>query len=126
MTIHEADRSAAPFATQILGGKAPSETSSIGEGLQVIPLPGHTRGGIALLIDETWLFTGDSLCWSLEHERLHAFRDACWYSWPVLKDSLAALDAFDFEQVFSGHGSWSPRLGVEDMRGHLRELVARM
>src|SRR3989449_9572161 len=33
----------------------------LGPGLRVIHLPGHTRGGCALLVDDRYLFTGDDL-----------------------------------------------------------------
>lgn len=124
--IHREDRRAAPYATHVVEGAGPAETTEIGPGLRFIPLPGHTAGSAALLVDGGALFTGDSLCWVPDQQRLHAFRNACWYSWPVQKQSLAALAAHEFGQVFSGHGSWSPWLGVQPMREHLLALVAKM
>ncbi len=124
--IHDADRDAAPFATHVLGGATPADATDLGDGLTFIPLPGHTRGSASLLTDDGALFSGDSLCWRQGAQELHAFRDACWFSWDVQRASLDALTAYDFVQVFSGHGSWSPRLDAERMRDHLRTLVEKM
>ena len=124
--IHRDDRSAAPYATHVLAGEGPADATEIAPGLRFIPLPGHTRGSAALQVDDAYLFTGDSLCWRPEQNALHAFRDACWYSWSVQKQSLRALSSYDFERVFSGHGSWSPRLDAATMRERLQSLVESM
>src|SRR5204862_5089754 len=50
--------------------------------LLAIPVPGHTRGSMALLYREKFLFTGDHLWWSEEDGGLDASREVCWYSWP--------------------------------------------
>ena len=94
--------------------------------MTVVPVPGHTRGSVVYLIDERWLFTGDSLAWDTDRNHLIAFRDACWYSWAEQKQSLHRLIGHDFEQVFAGHGSWSPPLNPEQMRTALETLVTRM
>jgi len=120
--IHEDDRSAAPYATNVLQG---SEPVSLRERLLAIAVPGHTRGSAAFLLDETYLFTGDTLAWSHERKDLVAFRDACWYSWSELKRSLSKLADYRFEWVLAGHGG-SVRLRVAEMQQRLRGLVARM
>ena len=61
--IHEDDRSAAPYATNLLKG---TEATEIGAGLIAIPVPGHTRGSVVYLWRDTYLFSGDSLAWSHE------------------------------------------------------------
>lgn len=120
--IHEDDRSAAPYASQVVKGSAPR---AIGERLLAIPVPGHTRGSMVFLLEDSYLFTGDSLAWSHEREDLVAFRDACWYSWSELKRSLTYLAGYRFEWVLAGHGG-SVHLAAEAMQGRLRALVARM
>jgi len=120
--IHEDDAGAAAYATDVLKGGDPAE---IRTGLIAIPVPGHTKGSVVYLLDETYLFTGDSLAWSREHEDLVAFRDACWYSWGEQKRALARLAAYRFEWVLAGHGG-SVRLPVQAMRSRLQELVERM
>lgn len=124
--IHEKDRMAAPHATKIIHGSTAEDTTLIAPGLRIIPLPGHTEGSMALLIDNTKLFTGDSLCWLHDMRTLHAFRSACWYSWESQKSSLATLAKYDFRQIFAGHGSWSPDMEPEVMRELLLNLVAGM
>jgi glyoxylase-like metal-dependent hydrolase (beta-lactamase superfamily II) len=120
--VHDDDRSAAPYATNLLRG---IEATPIRERLLAIPVPGHTRGSVVFLLDETYLFTGDSLAWSHERRDLQAFRDACWYSWGELKRSLARLAEYRFEWVLAGHGG-SARLPVDEMHERLRALVERM
>ncbi len=72
--------------------------------LTIIPVPGHTRGHTVLLYDHRVLFTGDHLAWSDRLQHLHAFRNACWYSWEVLQDSMKQLRHYRFEWVLPGHG----------------------
>ena len=118
--IHKDDARAAPCATNLL-----EEEIEIRENLRAIPVPGHTRGSVVYLLEDTYLFTGDSLAASEDQKRLVAFRDACWYSWEALTESLGRLSAYRFEWVLPGHG-WSVRLGADEMRRSLGALVARM
>jgi glyoxylase-like metal-dependent hydrolase (beta-lactamase superfamily II) len=120
--IHEDDARAAPYATDLLRGGEPME---IRERLLAIPLPGHTQGSVAYLLEESYLFTGDSLAWSRERKDLQAFRDACWYSWSEQKSSLARLARYSFEWVLAGHGG-SVHLPAGEMRARLDALVERM
>ena len=120
--IHEDDSRAAPYATGLLQGKEPVE---IRKHLLAIPVPGHTEGSVVYLLEETYLFTGDSLAWSRERKDLQAFRDACWYSWGEHRRSLAKLAEHRFEWVLAGHGG-SVRLPADEMRVRLRALVERM
>lgn len=120
--MHEDDRSAAPYATNLLRG---IEATFIRERLLAIPVLGHTRGSVVFLLDDGYLFTGDSLAWSHERRDLQAFRDACWYSWDELKLSLARLAEYQFEWVLAGHGG-SARLPADEMHERLRALVERM
>ena len=120
--IHHNDGSAAPFATDIIEGQAPV---AIVDDVTAIPVPGHTQGSLAYLFDERVLFTGDSLAWSRHDEDLIAFRDACWYSWTALADSLEKLARYRFEWLLPGHG-WPVQLPPAEMRARLQALVARM
>jgi glyoxylase-like metal-dependent hydrolase (beta-lactamase superfamily II)/ferredoxin len=120
--IHEEDRSAASYATNLLKG---SEITGLGGSLIAIPVPGHTRGSVVYVWRDTYLFSGDSLAWSLESQDLTAFRDACWYSWSELKRSLARLTEYRFEWILPGHGH-SVHLPAAEMNARLRTLVDRM
>jgi glyoxylase-like metal-dependent hydrolase (beta-lactamase superfamily II) len=77
-------------------------------------------------VENTFLFTGDSLTWSYERDGMRAFQGACWYSWPAQKQSLIGLAEYQFERLFSGHGPWSPRRDANVMRQRLLELTERM
>jgi len=103
VVIHEADRAAAPFATDLLRGADPV---ALDDDLLAIPLPGHTRGSTAFLVNRAELFSGDSLYFSRTLGRLAAFRAQCWYSWPEQARSLARLAAeHRFARLYPGHGS---------------------
>jgi glyoxylase-like metal-dependent hydrolase (beta-lactamase superfamily II) len=90
-----------------------------------IPVPGHTIGSVVFLLDETFLFTGDSLDWSHDKEDLRASPNTCWYSWEAQTDSLERLAEHRFEWVFGGHGG-SAHQPSEEMRARLLALVAWM
>jgi glyoxylase-like metal-dependent hydrolase (beta-lactamase superfamily II) len=119
--IHEDDRAAAPYATDIMCGREPQ---TIAPGVAVIPLPGHTKGSVAYLLEDRCLFTGDSLSWDFETGDLRASRAVCWWSWPEQLASLARLLGHRFEWVFAGHGG-SHRLPPDEMRERLRTLLRR-
>jgi glyoxylase-like metal-dependent hydrolase (beta-lactamase superfamily II) len=120
--IHRDDRSAAPYATDLLEGDS---ERIIAPGVRAIPVPGHTRGSVVYLLDDHVLFSGDSLAWSARERDLVAFGEACWYSWTKLATSLAKLAAYRFEWLLPGHG-WPVHLPAREMRARLLALVARM
>ncbi|MGZ6142263.1 MAG: MBL fold metallo-hydrolase [Myxococcales bacterium] len=99
------------------------EPRALGPGLLVIPVPGHTRGSCALLVDERYLFTGDHL-WAFE-ARLEMGRGVCWYSWPEQKRSLRRLLDYRFEWVLPGHGR-SLHLPAARMREEVESLSHRL
>jgi len=92
-------------------------------GVRVIHLPGHTRGSCALLVDDTYLFTGDHL-WAWEG-RLEMGRSVSWYSWTEQKKSLHKLLDYRFEWVLPGHGR-SLRLPAAEMRKAVNDLWTRL
>jgi glyoxylase-like metal-dependent hydrolase (beta-lactamase superfamily II) len=122
--IHHDDRAAAPYATDLVTGLDPV---TIADGVVAFPVPGHTRGSVLYLVDDGLLFSGDSLAWDHERERLMAFRDACWYSWEAQTDSLGrfAASGLGFRRLFCGHG-WNHDLEAASFHRHLLELVERM
>jgi glyoxylase-like metal-dependent hydrolase (beta-lactamase superfamily II) len=117
--IHEADRDAAPFATQIVAGREPA---AVNAAVLAVPVPGHTEGSTVFLYAGKYLFTGDSLAWSFGRGDLTAFRDACWYSWPEQTRSLRKLLDYPFEWVLAGHGA-SHGAPAEEMRERLSNLL---
>jgi glyoxylase-like metal-dependent hydrolase (beta-lactamase superfamily II)/ferredoxin len=122
--IHEDERRAAPFATDLLRGTGDVE---IAPGLVAVPVPGHTRGSVVYGLDDRFLFTGDSLAWSHDRGDLIAFRGACWYSWTAQADSLERLAARDhrFAWVLPGHGG-RRHAHPDDLHSRLEALVRRM
>lgn len=95
----------------------------IASGLRVIPVPGHTRGSCALLVDEKYLFTGDHL-WA-EDGRLAMGRSVAWFSWTEQKKSLRLLLDHRFEWVLPGHGR-SLQLPAGQMRAEVEALSRRL
>jgi glyoxylase-like metal-dependent hydrolase (beta-lactamase superfamily II)/ferredoxin len=89
-------------------------------GLLAIPVPGHTRGSCALLVEEKYLFTGDHL-WADDGGFLQMSRGVCWYSWSEQKKSLRKLLDYRFEWVLPGHGR-SLHLPAEEMRAGIEAL----
>jgi len=120
--IHEWDRRAAPFATEVLWGLEPT---AVTPSLLAIPVPGHTRGSVVYLLESRFLFTGDSLYWSRRRGRLSAFRDACWYSWEEQARSLSRLGEHSFWWVLPGHGNRA-KGEAEEWRRQLAALVGEM
>ena len=119
--IHEADRRAAPYASDLLEGEAPRE---LRQGLLAIPVPGHTRGSVMYLLEDKFLFSGDSLYWSRRKGALTASKSYCWYSWEKQIESLARLAEFRFEWVLAGHGD-RVRLPHHQARESLLALTRR-
>lgn len=121
--IHADDAAAAPFATDHVEGDRDVE---ILPGLIAIPTPGHTKGSTMFLLEDEYLFSGDSLAWSHERHDLIAFRDACWWSWPAQAESLARLaDSFRFAWVLPGHGA-RVHEDPQTLHERLQRLVHRM
>jgi glyoxylase-like metal-dependent hydrolase (beta-lactamase superfamily II)/ferredoxin len=102
-----------------------SEPVSLATDLLAIPLPGHTRGSMALLYRDEVLFTGDHLWGSDDGSGLDASSSVCWYSWTEQARSMERLLAFDFEWVLPGHG---PRFHApaRQMRAQVEKLIARI
>ena len=119
--IHRAEGRVVP-AERFLEGRA---RVSLGEDLTAIPTPGHTRGHAVLHYKNRFLFTGDHLAWSPRYERLVAFRELNWYSWPETIKSMADLTAYRFEWVLPGHGRRA-HFEAEIMSTKLAECVEWM
>lgn len=91
-----------------------------------VPVPGHTRGSVAFVLEERFLFSGDSLAWDDDAGDLTAFDDVCWYSWPAQAASLARLaEAHRFAWVLPGHGARGHR-PADEMHARLTALARRM
>jgi glyoxylase-like metal-dependent hydrolase (beta-lactamase superfamily II)/ferredoxin len=98
---------------------------ALGPGLLAVPVPGHTAGSAALLVDDTYLFTGDHL-WGDAAGTLGASRAVCWWSWEAQIASMERLAALRFEWVFPGHGRPWKAASAEAARRAVLELVREM
>lgn len=118
--IHRADIAAAPNAEWIVEGDEPIAVS---EQFQIIPVPGHTRGSMALLYEEQFLFSGDHLWWDRDLKALGAPENLVWNTQQLLK-SVATLLDHRFEWVLPGHGD-RIHLPASETPAHLERLLHR-
>jgi len=139
--IHERDVGGATRDVEVkLSGDAPTP---LAHDLLAIPVPGHTRGSVALLHvppgaeagppaeapqrrPERYLFTGDHVWRAGSSGGLHASRDVCWYSWAEQTRSMERLLAHRFDWVLPGHGRRWQAPSSDAMRAELEALIARM
>jgi glyoxylase-like metal-dependent hydrolase (beta-lactamase superfamily II)/ferredoxin len=101
------------------------EPAPLGDGVVAIPVPGHTRGSVAYLYLNKYLFTGDHLWWSPKVGALHASYGVCWYNWRDQIRSMERLLDFRFEWVLPGHGQ-RYHASARVMKRELEQLIARM
>lgn len=120
--MHADDGAARLNMERIIEGE---EAVELDRDLIAIPVPGHTRGHVALLYRNKFLFTGDHLAWSPSKETLTAFRSVAWYSWREQTRSMEKLLNYDFQWVLPGHGR-TQRAAPEAMRAHLRRCIEWM
>lgn len=120
--LHEADvtRDTAGVELKVTG----TDPIALDDDLLVIPVPGHTRGSLAFLWQETFLFSGDHL-WG-EGEHLGASRTFCWWSWPEQIASMERLLDLRFEWVLPGHGDRFRAASPAAMRAEVERLVKWM
>ncbi|MCU0269235.1 MAG: MBL fold metallo-hydrolase [Acidimicrobiales bacterium] len=120
--IHAEERSAAPFATDLVEGDEPVE---VRPGLRIVPAPGHTRGHVVFHLEDRYLFTGDTLHWNHRRGELDVFPNQTWYSWEVLTATMARLGELRVDWVLPGHGKWG-RVGAQAYREQLASLATGM
>lgn len=118
--IHRADIDAAPNAEWVI---EEVDSIQVAPQFQVIPVPGHTAGSMALLYKEHFLFTGDHLWWDSRQQMLRAPSQLVWRK-RVLLDSIQKLLDYRFEWLLAGHGDRT-RLPVDEMQAQLRALIER-
>ena len=118
--IHHADADAVPTAERVIEGE---ERVWVGPEFQLIPVPGHTAGSMALLYRERFLFTGDHLWWNSHTQALEAPTRLIWRKWTLI-DSIRKLLDYRFEWILAGHGN-RVHLPSAVMRAQLLALVER-
>jgi len=120
--IHRFELSAQPDAERVIDGYDPVQLS---KNFLIVPTPGHTRGHLALLYQNKYLFTGDHLWWSRNRNALTASQSVNWYSWPMQIESVRKLLEYPFEWVLPGHGE-RINLPAAEMKTRLIELLGRI
>jgi glyoxylase-like metal-dependent hydrolase (beta-lactamase superfamily II)/ferredoxin len=120
--IHRQELSSQPGAEMVLDGEGPWE---LAPGFLAIATPGHTSGHCVLLFQNRFLFTGDHLDWDRDEQRLSAWKDYCWYSWPQQAQSMKRLAEYRFEWVLPGHGQ-RVHLPASEMREQILRLAESM
>ena len=118
--IHRADLAAAPDAEWVIDGDRPV---SVSKQIQIIPVPGHTPGSMALLYDQRYLFSGDHLWWDRDCQRLDIPQVYVWNQQDLERSTERLLDV-QCEWVLPGHGD-RIHLPADEMRRHLERLVRR-
>ncbi|MGQ0812596.1 MAG: MBL fold metallo-hydrolase [Nitrospiraceae bacterium] len=118
--IHRADAEAMPDAEWIVDGDKAVE---LVPQFHAIPVPGHTPGSMALLYDDTFLFTGDHLWWEPESGTLESPTQLVWDHRELLGSIKELLD-HRFQWVLAGHGD-RIKLSPDEMADRLRALVQR-
>jgi glyoxylase-like metal-dependent hydrolase (beta-lactamase superfamily II)/ferredoxin len=122
--IHALELQAQPEAEHVLEGTEPIDWSN---DFRIIPVPGHTKGHLALLYRHRYLFTGDHLSWDHESNALEAHRDFCWFSWTEQRQSMERLTHERFEWILPGHGEriHLPEAQLQSKMQQLIELMAK-
>jgi len=120
--MHAADAGRLPIERRISG----TDPVALDGELTLIPVPGHTRGSMALLYRDKFLFTGDHLWWDEDDERLDMGREVCWYSWSEQIRSLERLRDLRFQWVLPGHGRRFRARSADEMRAALDQSIMRI
>ncbi len=118
--IHREDIEAAPDAEWVIEG---ADSIQVMPQFQIVHVPGHTAGSMALLYKAKFLFTGDHLWWDPLQKRLAAPSQLVWRR-HVLVNSIQKLLDHPFEWVLAGHGDRT-HLPAYEMRAQLQALVER-
>ena len=119
--IHRADLAAVPDAEWIVDGH---ERIVVSDKIQIIPVPGHTPGSMALLYDDRYLFTGDHVWWDRERQRLDVPQIYVSNQQELLRSTEKLVDV-SFEWILPGHGD-RIQMSRERMRDETQRLVRRI
>jgi glyoxylase-like metal-dependent hydrolase (beta-lactamase superfamily II)/ferredoxin len=119
--MHAGDRKDVTIERRIAG----EDPVALDDELRILPTPGHTRGSACLVYRERFLFSGDHVAYSEPRGHVHAFRSACWYSWPVQIASMERLARETFEWILPGHGRRC-HFPADEMKAQMARCVAWM
>ena len=95
-------------------------------GFELIHVPGHSRGSIALLHHPSAsLFTGDHLASGVTNE-LTGFPRYNFYSWQVQIESVLKLKDVPFRHIWPGHGRQTHFASENEKNAAIVDAVERM
>ena len=120
--IHRAELSSQPDAEIVIDEQ---EEVAFSDNFKIVVTPGHTRGHMVLLYENSVLFTGDHLSYDPDSDSLSAHEDYCWYNWQEQIKSMEGLSCYDFEWVLAGHGN-RVHLPKDEMKKKMQQLLVRM
>ena len=118
--IHDADKDVMPESEWIVKG---NDLVQVDQDFQIIPVPGHTEGSLAVLYKEQVLFSGDHLWWDRDEAALCMPSCLIWNSTKLLKSTQRLL-SFSFEWVLPGRGD-RIRLSSSQMQRELKKLLEK-
>lgn len=110
-----------------LGEDGEESRLKLTDDIEVIHVPGHTWGSIAVLDRRSQsLFTGDHLFFSPKIGRLFGSTRFVSYSWREVQRSTTKLLEEPFLHIYPGHGRAHHFLDANDRRATLKETVEQM
>lgn len=100
---------------------------TLAPGFEVVPVPGHTSGHLALLHTDTKsLFSGDHLAWSHAIGNLTGFPHYNSFSWNIQVDSIAKLADLPWLHLYPGHGRMFHFKDDEERQAKIQAVVKGM
>jgi glyoxylase-like metal-dependent hydrolase (beta-lactamase superfamily II) len=118
----EANRQQGTIDCEIkLEGTGPWQLPDGSEDIDILHVPGHTRGSCAMLYKPAQtLFSGDHLSYSAWRGRLNVSRAYNWYDFDEQLHSVAKLLDYDFLHLLPGHGR---RAHFSDATDRLKKIT---
>lgn len=107
-----------------LGEDGHLDRYKLASGVEIVHVPGHTRGSIAVVdANSKSLFSGDHIFHSQHLGRLGASTRYCSFSWEVQQTSVAKLANEPFLSIYPGHGRMHTFRDEEDRRQGILETA---
>lgn len=100
--LHELEADCRPEAEIIVRGVQPVEFSN---DFHIIPNAGHTEGHCLLLYKNYFLFSGDTLAYDPEKDKIETWNPYwTWYSYIKQAETLSVLQNFEYSWILASHG----------------------
>lgn len=124
----EANKRQGTDACEMKLSLAPNASNfELAPGLEIIPVPGHSSGHIAIIHAESQsLFTGDHLAWSSRTGGLSGFPRYNSFSWAVQIENIAKLADLPWLHLYPGHGRMTHFADGAERHEKIMAAVAEM